>query len=245
MRYIDNTYRLVGIFDREGHCRADVDPRHREFYSNLEGCLVRNIREDTYFYTGDKIMRIDVVQDPNGNYINRNFKTSPLEDIRELDDGVLEIVTMRSVYRFESAEIKPPIYQDDAELIELYLCDENSQFAAGYYYDDEKQPHTLIGSVHLGTFQDSVMVCLEEEPGICTCRFFPKGHTIEFYNTLYGQQDYSRRILVHNTGKSPLLIQFEGFRATWTILPGESKWIQPFCADGADPGSTEPRKQDS
>lgn len=48
--------------------------------------------------------------------------------------------------------------------------------------------------------------------------------TIEFYNTLYRQQDYSRRILVH---KIPLVIQFEGFRAAWTILTGESKMITP------------------
>lgn len=242
MSYTEKVYRIVGIFDRQGNRRADVDPRHKEFYSNLEGCHARNIREDTYFYSGDKIIRIDVIQDPNGNWINRNFKTSPLEEIRELDDGGLEIVTRRSVYRFVPAEIKPPIYQDDAELIELYLCDENSQFAAGYYYDGEKQPHTLIGSVHLGTFQDSVMVCLAEEPGVCTCRFFPMGHTIEFYNTLYGQQDYSRRILIHNTGKSPLVIQFEGFQATWTIQTNESKMIMPFCADGADPGTNEPCK---
>lgn len=245
MGYTEKVYRIIGIYDREGNRRADVDHRHKEFYSNLEGCLAQNIREDTYFFTGEKIMRVDVVQDPEGRWINRNFKTSPLEELRELDDGSLEIVTMRSVYRFEPAEIKPPVYQDDADLIELYLCDTNSQFAAGFYYDEEKQPHPLIGSIHLGTFQDSVMVCFAEEPGICTCRFFPKGHTIEFYDTLYGQQDYSRRILIHNTAKIPLAIQFEGFRATWTILPGESKMITPFCADGADPGSTEPRKQDN
>ena len=240
MSYTDNTYRLASIFDRAGNRRADVDHRHQEFYSNLEGCIAQNIREDTNFFTGDKIMRVDVVQDPNGNPINRNFKTSPLEELRELNDGGLEIVTMRSVYRFEPAELKPPVYQDDTDLIELYLCDTNSQFGAGYYYDEEKQPHPLYGSVHLGTFQDSVMVCLAEEPGICTCRFFPKGRTVEFYNTLYRQQDYSRRILIHNTGKIPLEIQFEGFRATWIILPGESKMITPFCADGADPGSAEP-----
>ena len=144
MSYTDNTYCLIGIFDREGNRRADVDLRNQEFYSNLEGCFARNIREDTYFYTGDKIMRVDVVQDPEGRWINRNFRTSPLEEVRETENGGLEIVTMRSVYRFEPADIKSPVYQDDAELIELYLCDTNSQFAAGYYYDEEKQPQTLV-----------------------------------------------------------------------------------------------------
>lgn len=243
--YAEKTYRLTTILDRQGNRRSESDPKRKKFYRSLEGCIARNIREGTYLFSDEKIMRIDIIQDPDGNWINRNFHTSPVEEIRDLENGGLEIVTMRSVYRFEPAEIKPPVYQDDAELIELYLCDTNSQFAAGYYYDAEKQPHPLIGSVHLGTFQDSVMVCLAEEPGICTCRFFSMGHTIEFYNTLYGQQDYSRRILIHNTGKIPLVVQFEAFRASWTILPDDSKMIIPFCADGADPGSTESRKRET
>ena len=237
--YTEKIYRLVDILDREGNSRAETDVRHREFYQSLRGCIARNIREDTGLFTGDKIMRVDVVQDPAGRWINRNFKTSPLEELRELEAGGLEIVTMRSVYRFEPGELTPPVYQDAADLIELYLCDENWQFAAGFYYDSEKQPHPLVGSVHLGTFQDSVMVCLEENRGICTCRYFPMGSVVEFYDTFYRQQDYSRRILIHNTGKTPLEIRFQHFRATWTILPGESRTITPFCADGTDVGSTE------
>ena len=237
--YTEKIYRLVDVLDREGNSRAEADPRHREFYQSLRGCIVRNIREDITFRSGSRIVRVDVIQNPAGRWINRNFKTSPLEELRELEDGGLEIVTMRSVYRFEPGELTPPVYQDAADLIELYLCDENWQFAAGFYYDSEKQPHPLVGSVHLGTFQDSVMVCLEENRGICTCRYFPMGTRIEFYNTLYGQQDYSRRILIHNTGETPLEIRFQHFRATWTILPGESKTITPFCADGADVGTTE------
>ena len=41
-------------------------------------------------------------------------------------------------------------------------------------------------------------------------------------------------MLIHNTGVIPLRIDFTGFRARWTILPGESRSITPFCADGAD-----------
>lgn len=245
MNYTEKTYRLVSILDKDGNRKAETSHRHQEFYRSLEGCIARNIRESTSFYHDGTFARVDVVQDPEGKWINRNFRTSELKEIRELENGGLEMITENSVYTFEPAEINPPVYQDDADLIELYLCDTNSQFAAGFYYDEEKQPHRLYGSVHLGTFQDSVMVCLAEEPGICTCRFFPKGHTIEFYNTLYGQQDYSHRILIHNTAKIPLAIQFEGFQVTWTILPGESKTITPFCADGADPGSTEPKNQNS
>ena len=132
--YTDKIYRLVDILDREGNSRAETDIRHREFYRDLMGCIARNIREDTSFRTGHKIMRVDVVQDPTGQWINRNFKTSPLEELRELEGGGLEIVTARSTYRFAPGELTPPVYQDTADLIELYLCDENWLFAAGVFY---------------------------------------------------------------------------------------------------------------
>lgn len=225
--YSEKTYRLVSILDRNGNRQADVDPRRREFYSNLEGCIAQNIREGTYLFSSEKIMRIDIIQDPDGNWTNRNFRTSPVKEVRELEDGGLEIITMRSVYRFEPAEPKAPIYQDDAELIELYLCDQNYQFAAGFYYDADKQPHQLKDSVHLGNFQDSVLIFESDNFSNCVCRYFPFGSTVEFYNTLYQQQDYSRRILIHNTGAIPLTIQFQGFKDTWTIQPGAFQMIMP------------------
>ena len=138
--YSDKIYRLVEILDREGNSRAETDIRHREFYQGLVDCIAGNIRKDTSFRTGLKIMRVDVVQDPTGRWINRNFKTSPQEELRELADGGLEIVTARSIYRFAPGELTPPVYQDAADLIELYLCDENWQFATGFYYDSEKSP---------------------------------------------------------------------------------------------------------
>ena len=107
--YTDKIYRLVDILDREGNSRAETDVRHREFYQSLRGCIARNIREDITFRSGSRIVRVDVIQDPDGRWINRNFKTSPLEELRELEAGGLEIVTMRSVYRFEPGELTPPV----------------------------------------------------------------------------------------------------------------------------------------
>lgn len=225
--FFDRTYRLVSILDRNGNRRADTDPRRREFYSNLEGCIAQNIREGTYLFSGEKIMRVDIIQDPDGNCINRNFHTSPVEQICETEDGGLEITTVRSVYRFEPAEPKTPVYQDDAELIELYLCDQNYQFSAGFYYDADKHPHQLRESVHLGTFQDSVLIFQSDNVSNCVCRYFPLGSTVEFYDTIDQQQDYSSRILIHNTGSIPLTILFQGFKDTWTIQPGASQMIMP------------------
>ena len=225
--YSEKTYRLTAILDHQGNRRSEWDPKRSEFYRSLEGCLAQNIREGTYLLSDEKIMRIDIIQDPDGNWINRNFHTSPVEKICETENGGLEIITMRSVYRFELAEPKAPVYQDDAELIELYLCDQNYQFAAGYYYDADKQPHPLTDSVHLGTFHDSVLIFQSDNFANCVCRYYPLGSTVEFYDTIYQQQDYSRRILIHNTGSTPLTIRFQGFQASWIIQPGETEMITP------------------
>lgn len=241
MNYTDKTYRLVSILDKDGNRKAETSHRYSDFYRSLEGCIARNIRECTSFYVDGKIARVDVVQDSSGRLINRNFRTSPLEEIRELEDGGLKIITENSVYTFEPADLKPPVYQDETDLIELYMTDVNVQFCNGFIYDEIKVPHQLTHDVHCGMFQDSVLIRKKDDlMGEYVCRYFPRGSTIEFYDTIYHQQDYSLPILIHNTGSIPLKIKFVGFRAVWTILPGESKRIQPFCADGADPGSTEP-----
>lgn len=225
--YAEKTYRLTAILDRQGSRRSESDSKRKEFYRSLEGCIAQNIREGTYLFSGEKIMRIDIIQDPDGNWINRNFYTSPVEKICETEDGGLEITTVRSVYRFEPAEPKAPVYQDDAELIELYLCDQNYQFSAGFYYDADKQPHQLRDTVHMGSVRDSVLIFQSDNFSNCVCRYFPLGSTVEFYDTIYQQQDYSRRILIHNTGSTPLTIRFQGFPASWTIQPGESEMIIP------------------
>lgn len=238
--YKHNTYRLTDVLDYLGNHRAEADSPHKEFYQDMIGCIAQNIREDTYFYTGDPIMRMDFVQDQNGRWINLPLRTSPVKEVRELENGRLEIITMNSIYQFSPAELAPPVYQDEAELIELFLTTSGYQFAAGFYYDAQKQPHPLEQSVHLGMFQDSVLIRVKDDRfGRYVCRYFPLGSKITFYDTLYKQQDYSVRMLIHNNGKIPLQIEFQGFKATWTIQPGEAKEIQPFCADGADDCDTE------
>ena len=82
--------------------------------------------------------------------------------------------------------------------------------------------------------QDSVVICMQGPTVEPVCRYFPYGRSITFYNTLYDQQDYSRRLLIHNTGDIPLEIDFERFEAAWTLQPGESKMITPYGTDGAD-----------
>lgn len=233
--YIDKTYRLVDVLDRKGNRRVETDLRNQDFYKGIIGCIVQNIRESTSFYHDGTFARVDLVQDSSGKWINRNFRTSPVEEIRELEDGRLEIITENSVYRFEPAELQPPVYLDEAEVIELYLDNNNAQFCNGYYYDQDKQPHQLTYDVHGGMFQDSVLIRKAEDPmGEYVCRYFPRNSSIQFYDTIYRQQDYATPMMIHNNGDLPLKIKFQKFRAVWIIQPGESKMITPYCTDGAD-----------
>ena len=240
-QYAERTYRLTDVLDHQGNSRTGKDQYRQAFYNSILGCVAQNIREDTYFYTGDRIARFDFVQDEEGRWINRGMRTSPLTEIRELADGGLAVVTRNSIYCFTPAELTPPVYRDDKNLIELYLTDVGYQFAAGFFYDQAGKPHPLEQSLHLSMFQDSVLIRTADDPlKSYVCRFFPWGWCVEFYDTIYRQQDYSSRMLIHNNGDFPLQISFEGFRATWTILPGEEKMILPYHTDGADEGSTAP-----
>ena len=137
----------------------------------------------------------------------------------------------------QEAEVKEIEPLEESNLIELYLSmEEDYHFAAGFYYDAEKQTHKLCEFVHLGMIVDSVLIGMYEQTlyGCYACRYFLRDDCIEFYDTIYFQQDYSTPMLIHNTGKSDLIIRFEAYPKKWTIKPGESKRIMPFSPDGAD-----------
>ena len=71
------------------------------------------------------------------------------------------------------------------------------------------------------------------------CRFYLRNAAkefIEFYDTLYGQQEYSIPILIHNVGEKDLIIKFEGCSETWIIKAGESNNIIPYVSKGEDEG---------
>ena len=239
--FAGKTYRLIDVLDHEGNSKVHT----KELYKERVGCIAQNLRKGSFWGSadGEYVVRMDFVQDAEGNWILKGLRTSPVSDIREVD-GRLEIHTMYSVYILEEAQLKEPVFLDEEDVIELYLSTEGYQFAKGFYYDGQRQPHPLASTVHLGMFKDSVLIHKADDPmGEFVCRYFPKGSNVTFYDTIYGQQDYETPMVIHNTGDIPLRIEFEGFRATWTIPPGESKRIQPFCADGANPGSTEPSGQ--
>ena len=120
--------------------------------------------------------------------------------------------------------------------IELFLRDEGDRFDRGSYYDEAGEAHPLDCFVHAGMFTDSCLIYPRSEwDGMALCRYFPREDGVEFYDTLYGQQDYSTPLRIHNVGKEPLRVRFQFFPPVWTIPPGERKDILPYRADGADP----------
>ena len=225
-------YRLLDVRDLEGQSKADS----KELYRERVGCIATGIRKSTYYSHDDVlILRMFFVQDAEGRWINRALRTSPVTEIREQGE-ILEIQTQNSVYVLEQTKMPEPEYRDEAELIELYLNDEDTRFCKGFYYDADKKPHELACYVHVGTFVDTCLIHLAEEEfmGATACRYYLRYGSVEFYDTLYHQQDYSRPMLIHNTSLHPMRIKFEGFPAVWTIAPGSEKYIMPYCADGAD-----------
>ena len=226
MSELDRTlfYRLTNVQDHEGNSKVKT----REMYMSRIHCIATNTQTEVRgIHT---VVHMDFVYDKNNVPINRHLRTSPITELTVNQDH-LTIRTWNSLYILQRVEPPEVTYQDAADLIELYLTDEGYNFAAGYYYDREKNPHKLDCSIHAGMVTDSCLIRFED--GI-VCRYFPSIFGVMFYNTIYKQQDYSRPILIHNVGRDALRIQFEGFPAAWTILPGQEKTIYPYCREGAD-----------
>jgi len=122
-------------------------------------------------------------------------------------------------------------------LIELTLCSRGTRFVRGVYHDPRGGRHRLRCEVHVGMFTDSCLIQVAEGPGmgVCACRYFPREDGIEFYDTLYNQQDYSTPMRIHNGGKLPLKVRFQYYDPVWTIPPGGSRDLVPYRAEGADP----------
>lgn len=226
-------YRLIDVLNADGRSKVNS----RTLYQERVGCIATNIRVDDWPYIKDSfVVRMDFVVDANGNWTQLSLRTSPLYDILEAD-GALKIYTQNSIYVLEPAELPKYKYLDAANLIELHLNDSDYNFCKGAYYDAESKPHDLSCLVHLGTFQDSCLIRPVDDAlfGEFACRYFPHFSGVEFYDTLYHQQDYSTQMLIHNTARQPLRIKFDRFPAVWTIQPGEAKYIMPYDATGADP----------
>lgn len=142
----------------------------------------------------------------------------------------------------KKAKVKAISYRDEANLLELFLSSQEKYiFVHGIYYSPDKVPKELDFETHIGWVIDSVLVGIPDDMmwGEYLCRFYLRNAAkefIEFYDTLYGQQEYSIPILIHNVGEKDLIIKFEGCSETWIIKAGESNNIIPYVSKGEDEG---------
>lgn len=231
----EKAYRLVGITDRVGRDKVAT----KSTYGERINCVAVNLRYDrspVYGTTDAFRMKMTFIRDAEGQPIQRKLHTGVVCFVEKTERG-LKIHTQNSIYVMEEAEVTELMPLDEANLIELYLSlDDDCHFAAGFYYDADRKAHELVEYMHVGMFTDSVLIGTYEDAlyGSYVCRYYWRSNSIEFYDTIYGQQDYSTLMLIHNTGKRDLIIQFEFYPKKWTIKPGESKMIIPFSSEGAD-----------
>ena len=233
MKEMEKSYRLMAIYDRRGNRWEEQNPEQTAFCNNLMGCIARHMRQTVDAYSGSPVVKIDLIQGRTGRFIPGIAEIRSLEDVRKTKDGYLEIVTTHCVYCFEPVRAVQDLYHPEGGMIELYLCNEHIQFDAGLYVDGHSQTHVLEAVLNLGTVHHDVSVVRKDRPHLPICKYLPRGEYIEFYGMIYHQEAFSSRILIHNSGTSPLRITFERYPEVWTIQPGEAKRLTQKNCDGA------------
>lgn len=217
-------YQLVDVRDLFGRSKAHMD----ELYNTRVGCISDHVRITPYPPgTDGRVLRAMFTQDADGNFIERNLRTSLISEIIKKNDGQIEVITANSIYVFKPAMPKEPEYREATNLIEIWLGTGDYRFDKGVHYDADGNPHILQLSIHIGTFDDSFLICHKNNPSVIVARYFSGYQGIEFYDTIYGQQDYSTPMWIHNTADHELTIRFEFANVEHRIKPGEELLIRP------------------
>lgn len=221
-----DVFKLTDVRDHAGNSKVDS----RDLYRERVNCIAQNIRRIDYELPGKNysIINMDFIQDGNGNWINLHLRTSPVIDIKEVGETV-EIRTSNSIYVMEPATIRPPELRNSKGLIELYLTNEEERFAKGYYYDCDGQAHELFAYIHVGMVVDTCLIHFAADDVLngIVCRYYISLDEVEFYNTIYRQQDYSSPILIHNNSAEPMIIKFEWSFSRWEIPPWGEETVFP------------------
>lgn len=221
-------YKLVEVLDENRKDKVHT----RSLYRDRINCVATDFHYDPYpEYQDVYRLRMTFVQTAEGLWCRRYLHTSGVHCVKETEKGI-EVHTLYSIYVFENTQTKEIPLKDATDLIELYMSYEDSHyFGKGFYYEKDAQVHELKAYVNSGWFQDSVLLFYGDGPeSNCVCRYFPNAK-VEFYDTLYGQQDYSIPMLIHNTGKKDLIVGFQMYPYEWKIEPGTSKNIIPYQAE--------------
>lgn len=216
-------YQLVDVRDLFGRSKAHMS----DLYSTRVGCTTSYIRMRPYSADVDGLcLYVHFSQDADGNFVNRHLHTSIISEIIEGEE--IEVITANSIYVFKPAEPKEPEFREATNLIELWLGTGDYLFDKGVHYDAFGVPHILTNSIHLGTVRDSCLICHQDTMSATVCRYFPGQTSAEFYDTIYGQQDYDMPMWIHNTANHPLTVKFQFHRdVRHEIEPGGELLIHP------------------
>lgn len=213
-------YRLIAVKDLNGNDKVHT----RSLYRERINCVAINVHyEGSVSEKSQGNIHMLFVQGPDGEWINRMLLTSSVSNVEEKNEEIY-IFTRNSIYVFMKAELRKPQFLDEANLIELYLSiEENGYFAKGFYYDDNKEPHELCSTLHVGMVMDSVLISRldsrSESPYVC--RYFVMENGIEFYSAIYEDRGQDTRILIHNVGNTDLEIKGLGIQNTVIIKRGD------------------------
>ncbi len=227
-KYKGKNYKLIDILNYNLVSKVESKP----MYKGIINCTTKSFRERNFGnnHSGeDKFaIRIDFAFNARGEWTNKNIRTSMVSQIIETDN-LLKIYTANSIYIFETTEKPVPVYQDSAQLIELFINDEMNRFCKGFYYDENKEPHMLDCFTNYEMNETCGHVHIWENNRISetVCRFYIHEKGIEFYDTLYHQQDYSKKMLIHNTADNPITISFQFSDVSYVIAPGGSIEFMP------------------
>ena len=226
----NKAYRLVRVDDKAGRDKIDS----QNLYKERIGCVAVDFQYYDYSTQGEENykLRMKFIQTSEGLPCNRPLITSQIEKMVETENGV-NVITQNSIYIFERVKLAEISMRDASDLIELYMSIEDDYlFGRGFYYDNVGTQHELEAAIHVGMFQDSVLICFKSTDPLSGCvgRYFPCDTGIEFYNTIFCQHEYSTTMLIHNTGKKDLTVHFPMHETPWTIKPGESQQIVPYRA---------------
>ena len=217
-------YQLTDVRDLFGRSKAHT----RDLYSTRVSCITRHIRLCPYSSDVEGLcLHAHFIQDANGNFVNKNLRTSLISEIVEADDGGIEVITANSIYVFEPATLMEPEFREATNLIELWLGSGDHRFDKGVHYDADGNPHILQLSIHLGAVRDSFLICHMDNPSVTIARYFSGYQGIEFYDTIYGQQDYAVPMRIHNTADYELSVRFQFAKIEHRIEPGRELLIHP------------------
>lgn len=225
--YLDNkfvqideneAFKLISVTDHKGYPKEEEN----EIYQIVTGAIANQFR---YYNSsnGGKKLELVFVQDPEGRLMNYDFITSTIIDTKKVNEMRMKIKTKNSIYHFERAQLpKENFFNDESNLIDLYLSNLSDKYIKGYYYSPNKNHYPLEKVLNLGMFTDTVLISLPEKSFQRKISYYlSSGNTIRFYDISLLHY-YNFDLLIHNESKNEMILEFPN-TVTWVIPAGVSK----------------------